>query len=279
MRIDKFLAECGLVRSRETAQRLIREGNVMADGKVVPKPSYEVNPDTPPQIALQDSLKYVSRGGLKLEGAINAFSLNVSGCHGIDIGASTGGFTDCLLQHGAVSVTAVDVGRSQLDGKLAADSRVTSYEGVNARYVRPEDIGGRGDIVVCDVSFISLELILPSLRGLLKEDGRLVTLIKPQFEVGRAGIGKGGIVKDRAAQETAVYNVIDVAADCGLLLTGFAVSPIEGGDGNREYLALFAPVDVSGKETVMGNAVMRYSKIAPTESSVDDRQIRKAVWS
>jgi len=163
----------------------------------------------------------------------------VTGLRCVDIGASTGGFTDCLLQNGAKSVVCVDVGRAQLDKSLENDPRVTSYEGMNARYITPEDIGGKCDMAVCDVSFISLTLILEAVSGLLTEGGRFIALIKPQFEAGRENIGKGGIVKDRNVHAMVIERVIDKAADVGLYVSGICVSPILGGDGNREYLALF----------------------------------------
>ena len=238
MRIDKFMTERGLARSREAAQRMIREGIVTADGKPVTKPSLDVAEDCAVAIT-GETLRYVSRGGLKLERALEAFALDVTGLDCVDIGASTGGFTDCLLQHGAAKVRAVDVGRSQLDAGLGNDPRVTSFEGVNARYLQPEDIGGVCDLAVCDVSFISLTYIFPAVRSLLSENGRFVALIKPQFEAGRANIGKNGIVKDRAVHADVIARVLDSAAACGLHCFGLCASPIEGGDGNCEYLAGF----------------------------------------
>ena len=241
MRIDKYMTERGLARSREAAQRMIREGIVTADGRPVAKPSLDVSEDCTVDI-VGETLRYVSRGGLKLERALSAFSLDVTGLDCVDIGASTGGFTDCLLQHGAAKVRAVDVGRSQLDESLGNDPRVTSFEGVNARYLRPEDIGGMCEMAVCDVSFISLTYIFPAVRGLLVPDGRFVALIKPQFEAGRANIGKNGIVKDRAVHAEVIARVLDSAEALGLHCFGLCASPIEGGDGNREYLAGFNDV-------------------------------------
>lgn len=238
MRIDKLLYLRGLAKSREAAQKMIRGGNTAVDGRVVTKPSLEVDDDCDIKI-IGETLRYVSRGGLKLERALDAFSLDVTGLDCVDIGASTGGFTDCLLQHGAKRVRAVDVGRSQLDKTLEADARVTSYEGVNARYITPDDIGGKCELVVCDVSFISLTLILPPVAGILGDDGRFVALIKPQFEAGRANIGKNGIVKDRGVHAEVIERVLDAAQACGLYCFGLTASPILGGDGNREYLAAF----------------------------------------
>lgn len=238
MRLDKLLAERGFARSREAAQRMIREGIVSVDGKPASKPSQEAAEDC--EIVITgETLRYVSRGGLKLERALDAFRLDVTGLDCVDIGASTGGFTDCLLQRGAARVRAVDVGRSQLDARLGEDPRVISFEGVNARYLSPADIGGTCQLAVCDVSFISLTLIFPAVRGLLVPEGRFVALIKPQFEAGRANIGKNGIVKDRNVHTEVITRVLESAAACGLHCFGLCASPIEGGDGNREYLAGF----------------------------------------
>ncbi len=238
MRIDKLLFEKGLAKSREAASKMIKEGNVMLGGRTVTKPSLDVPEDSEPVI-VGEVLRYVSRGGLKLERALEAFSVDVGGLRAVDIGASTGGFTDCLLKNGAASVVCVDVGRAQLDKSLESDSRVTSYEGMNARYITPDDVGGTFDIAVCDVSFISLTLILEAVSGILNPDGSFAALIKPQFEAGRENIGKGGIVKDRSVHADVIARVIDRAAECGLYVRGLCVSPILGGDGNREYLAYF----------------------------------------
>lgn len=239
MRIDKLLFEHGLAKSREAAQRMIRDGNVMLGGRTVTKPSLDVPEDAKPEI-VGETLAYVSRGGLKLQCALDSFGVDVSGLDCVDIGASTGGFTDCLLQRGAARVRCVDVGHSQLDKKLECDPRVTSFEGMNARYITPDGIGGVCELAVCDVSFISLTLILEAVSGLLSEDGRYIALIKPQFEAGRANIGKGGIVKDKNVHAEVIGRVFDSAVSVGLYPTGLCVSPIPGGDGNREYLALFS---------------------------------------
>ena len=181
----------------------------------------------------------MSRGGLKLEKAIDVLGLDPAGADAVEIGASTGGFTDCLLKHGARRVRAVDVGRSQLDGTLKNDPRVISYEGMNARYIGPEDIGGKCTLAVCDVSFISLALIFPAVRRILEPDGVFAALIKPQFEAGRANIGKNGIVRSRAVHAEVISRVLSDAAVNGLHCRALTVSPIEGGDGNREYVAVF----------------------------------------
>lgn len=239
MRIDKYLAQNGYAKSREAAQKLLSEGVLIVGGRRV-KPSLDIDENSPPEISLVGELpRYVSRGGLKLERALEAFNIDVTGLDALDIGASSGGFTDCLLQRGAVRVRAVDVGHSQLDPKLAADTRVVSYEGINARNLTPEDIGGDCDIAVCDVSFISLTLILPAVARILKRDGKFVGLIKPQFEAGRQNIGKGGIVKNREVHVEVIDRVLTAADALGLGCCGVTASPIEGGDGNREYLAYF----------------------------------------
>ncbi len=241
MRIDKYLFERGLAKSREAAKRMIGEGIVELDGKIATKASEDVSDESDVRI-VGETLRYVSRGGLKLERALEAFFLDVSGLDCVDIGASTGGFTDCLLKNGAARVRCIDVGRSQLDKSIADDSRVVSFEGMNARYITVDDIGGRCDFAVCDVSFISLTLIMPAVAGILREGGKFVALIKPQFEAGRANIGKNGIVKDRNVHTEVILRVLDFADTVGLHCRGLTVSPICGGDGNREYLAYFDSV-------------------------------------
>lgn len=238
MRIDKFLYERGFAKSRAAAKRLIDSGSVKICGSVVTKASLDVTDDC--HIDVEDYYeKYVSRGGFKLEAAINAFKIDVSGLDCIDIGASTGGFTDCLLQQGAKFVRAVDVGRAQLDIKIAGDSRVRSFEGVNARYITDYNIGEACELAVCDVSFISLTLLFPAIRKIIKPYGKFVGLIKPQFEAGRAAIGKNGIVKKRDIHIDVIKNVLNEAKANGLFCSGLIPSPILGGDGNREYLAVF----------------------------------------
>ena len=238
MRADLYLVENGFVKSRTAARKFIENGHVIIDGRVVKKPAEDVT-DAEHQVELLETEKYVSRGGLKLEGALRTFDIEVSGKRAADIGASTGGFTDCLLQAGAEHVYAIDSGRDQLDPDLMLDERVTSMEGVNARYLTSADIGGTVDLVVMDVSFISQTLILPSVSSLLGDHGVYIGLIKPQFEAGRSAIGKGGIVKNPKDRKAAVERVIVSAAEQNLVLHGLAESPIEGGDGNVEYLAYF----------------------------------------
>ena len=239
MRADLFLVRNGYAESREAARRSIEAGLVRIDGKTVKKPSEPVDESLTHSVIFDAALRYVSRGGLKLEAALDAFRLNVTGLSAVDIGASTGGFTDCLLQHGALRVAAVDAGHGQLAAGLAADPRVINIEGKNARELLPSDLPFVPDLAVMDVSFISQTLILPRVAGLLPENGCAVTLIKPQFEAGRAALGKGGIVKSPDDRKAAVRRVIAAGAQVGLFASHICDSPIEGGDGNREYLVLF----------------------------------------
>ncbi|MEJ7711430.1 MAG: TlyA family RNA methyltransferase [Pyrinomonadaceae bacterium] len=185
--------------------------------------------------------RYVGRGGVKLEGALRRFGVDVSGMICLDVGASTGGFTDCLLQHGAQRVIALDVGHDQIDWRLRTDSRVEVREGVNARYLKPEDFEVKFDLIVMDVSFISATKVLPSLRPLLRgnEVGRAIVLIKPQFEVGKGEVGKGGIVTDPAQRARVVEEVNVAARELGFKVSGVIESPITGAEGNVEYLALY----------------------------------------
>ena len=242
MRADIFLAKQGLAPSRETAKKLILGGCVRICGSTVKKPSCDIGDGVPAsdvEILPSEDTRYVSRGGLKLEAALDSFGIDVSGMRAIDIGASTGGFTDCLLAHGAASVTAVDSGHGQLSPVLAADPRVRSLEGINARYITPDTVGGEYDIAVMDVSFISQTLILPAIPALLRGGGIFLSLVKPQFEVGRSDVGKGGIVRSASARERAVKSVSAAAGALGLVKIGLITSPVTGGDGNIEYIAYF----------------------------------------
>lgn len=240
MRIDVYLTEHGYTPSRQRARVLIEGGNVTVDGKKVTKPAYAIDESAAHQVEVTDTLPYVGRGGLKLAAALDAFGIVPQGALALDIGASTGGFTDCLLQRGAAHVYAVDAGVGQLAQKLLADGRVTSLEHTNARELNPEMIGGTlADLIVMDVSFISATYILPRFPVLLREGGAAVCLIKPQFEVGKAMLGKGGIVKDQKAHRYAVERVLDAGAAVGLTAVGLIASPVTGGDGNREFLVHF----------------------------------------
>lgn len=241
MRIDKLLVDRGLAESRTKAQALVMAGVVLADEQRVNKPSDTVASDVQLRLKGGDdpTSRYVGRGGVKLETALRDFELSLDGLTCLDVGASTGGFTDCLLQHGARHVIALDVGHNQIDYRLRTDSRVEVREGVNARYLQPDDFNARFDLVVMDVSFISATKIMPAIVPLLQEAGRLITLIKPQFEVGRGEVGKGGIVRDPEKHARVIAEVNHAAQDLGLQLKKVIESPIRGADGNVEFLALY----------------------------------------
>lgn len=235
-RLDVLLVERGLVDTRARARAVIMAGSVFVAGERVDKAGAVVKDDA--EIVLKgETLKYVSRGGLKLEAALDAFGVDVTGMTAVDIGSSTGGFTDCLLQRGASKVYAIDAGRGQLDWKLRQDPRVVSMEKFNARYLKPEDIGGEpAGIAVIDVSFISLTKIIPLAAGVLAPGGVLIALIKPQFEVGKGEVGKGGIVRDETKRKEVVDKITAFVSGLGLDVKGVIESPITGADGNVEYL-------------------------------------------
>jgi 23S rRNA (cytidine1920-2'-O)/16S rRNA (cytidine1409-2'-O)-methyltransferase len=240
-RIDKILFERGLAPSRAKAQAMVMAGVVLVDEQRVEKSSEMFERDASVRVkgAGDPASRYVGRGGLKMEAALAGFSLDVREATCLDVGASTGGFTDCLLQHGARRVVALDVGHNQIDWRLRQDPRVETREGVNARYLAPEDFNERFDLAVMDVSFISATKVLPAIPPLLTEEGRIITLIKPQFEVGRGEVGRGGIVRDEAKRARAVEEVNRAALELGLMLRGVIKSPITGADGNVEFLALY----------------------------------------
>jgi len=240
-RLDKLLVERGFVETRAKAQALILAGQVFSNERRLEKAGQLVAVKAP--LSVKETMPFVSRGGFKLAAALDHFGVDVAGKVCLDIGASTGGFTDCLLQRGAARVVAVDVGHGQLDWKLRQDARVEVRENVNARYLQPEDFAERFDLVVGDVSFISLTKILSVIPDLLKPTALVVTLIKPQFEVGREEVGKGGIVRDEAAQLRVVDEIVAFAASIGLRSRGVIDSPILGADGNREFLACFGIED------------------------------------
>ena len=243
MRLDVYLCEIGLAASRNEAQGFIKSGAVKVDGKIVYKPAFAID-GKPAAIEVDRATKkYVSRGGYKLEGALEAFSVSAEGKYCLDIGASSGGFTDCLLQHGAAHVVAIDSGTAQLSASLASDPRVTSIENYNARFLDADHIPYRPDLAVMDVSFISATYIIPAIFNCLEVGGEFICLIKPQFEVGKDGIGKGGIVKDAKARDAAVTKVVDFAKAIGFSFIGATVSNIKGGDGNIEFLAFFKKTD------------------------------------
>lgn len=239
MRADKFLFEKGLAKSRSHAAALIKDG-VRAGEKRIEKPSQDIDENTPIcEIKIENPSKYVSRGGIKLEAAIFSFQPEIQNKVALDLGASTGGFTDCLLQNGASRVYAVDVGHGQLDQGLLKNPKVRSLEGTNARTLTPEMTGELCDLAVSDLSFISQALIYPAVRANVKTGGIFISLIKPQFEAGKENIGKGGIVRDRKIHIKVIENLFRTAEEEDLYPEALIASPIEGGDGNREYLALF----------------------------------------
>ena len=248
-RIDKLLVERGLAESRTKAQAMVMAGVVLVNEQRVEKPSEQIAPDSQIRIKHADdpTSRYVGRGGLKLEAALREFQIDVRGLVCLDVGASTGGFTDCLLQNGAARVFAIDVGHNQIDWRLRNDPRVEVREGVNARYLQPDDfvvglddVPVRFDLVVIDVSFISVIKILPSVVTLLKPGASLVVLIKPQFEVGRGEVGSGGIVRDEGKRIWAINHVHGFASTFGLKTIGTIESPITGAEGNIEYLAHYS---------------------------------------
>jgi 23S rRNA (cytidine1920-2'-O)/16S rRNA (cytidine1409-2'-O)-methyltransferase len=240
-RIDKLLVERGLAESRTKAQALVMAGVVLVGEQRVEKPSEQFAIDVRIRVKHADApaSRYVGRGGLKLEAALLEFRLNVERAVCLDVGASTGGFTDCLLQNGARQVFAIDVGHNQIDWRLRTDPRVVVREGVNARYLQPDDFPEAFDLAVIDVSFISATKILPAVVPLMREGGSIVTLIKPQFEVGRGEVGGGGIVRDPAKHAQAVETVNNAAVELGLNIAGLIESPIQGAEGNVEFLAHF----------------------------------------
>jgi 23S rRNA (cytidine1920-2'-O)/16S rRNA (cytidine1409-2'-O)-methyltransferase len=251
MRLDKILVERGLVPSRERGQALILAGQVLVNGQKQDKSGAPVPVDAEIRI-LGEALPYVSRGGLKLESALRKFMLSVEDTTALDIGASTGGFTDCLLQHGCKKVYAVDVGYGQMAWKIRQDPRVVTIERVNIRQIGPSLIPEPVDIVVIDVSFISLEKVIPSVLQFLKPEAELIALIKPQFEVGREQVGKGGIVRDEGARNAAVSRIKEFIGSQGFEVKGVIVSPITGQDGNVELLiyAVKRPANSSPKTTI-----------------------------
>lgn len=235
-RLDILLVREGYAASREKAKTIIMSGNVFVDGQREDKAGSVFDPDKVKITVKGKALKYVSRGGLKLEKAMNEFSLNLDGKICMDIGASTGGFTDCMLQNGARKVYAVDVGHGQLDWKLRNDERVVCMEKTNFRYMTPGDIADQPDFASVDVSFISLTKILLPARALLMPDGEMVCLIKPQFEAGREKVGKKGVVREPSVHDEVVRKIVDFADYLGFSVLHLDHSPIKGPEGNIEYL-------------------------------------------
>ncbi|CAN5550363.1 TlyA family rRNA (cytidine-2'-O)-methyltransferase [soil metagenome] len=239
-RIDKLMVELGLADSRTRAQALIMAGVVLVDEKKVEKPSEKFENDAAIRLKGSALDKYVGRGGLKLEAALVAFAVDPTGFACIDIGSSTGGFTDCLLQHGASRVVAIDAGTNQLVWSLRQDERVEVREKTNARNLTSGDFEEPFDLAVMDVSFISVTKVIGPVIELLKPGGKLIVLIKPQFEVGRGEVGKGGIVRDAEKHERVVAEIHEFATGIGLKAEGLIDSPILGAEGNKEFLALYA---------------------------------------
>lgn len=234
-RADALLVARGLVDTREQAKRLILAGEVKSGDRPVDKPSTKLPLDAP--LEVKEKPKFVGRGGFKIEGALDAFGIDPTGWVCLDVGASTGGFTDCLLQKGAAKVHAVDVGTNQLVWKLRTDPRVVSKEQFNARHMTEADLGAKVKLAVMDLSFISLTKVLPNVFSVLEEGGMVVPLIKPQFELEREDIGKGGIVRDPALHERAVEKIRKFVEESGREWRGVIESPITGTDGNKEFLA------------------------------------------
>jgi 23S rRNA (cytidine1920-2'-O)/16S rRNA (cytidine1409-2'-O)-methyltransferase len=245
VRIDKLLVDRALVPSRERAQALILAGRVLVNEQKVEKAGASVNHDVAIRL-IGDDLRYVGRGGLKLERALQYWNIDVHGCICMDVGTSTGGFTDCFLQHGAAQVIAIDTGFGQIDAKLRADDRVRLLERTNARYLLPEQVRNASrdavlpEVAAMDVSFISATLVLPAVVSVLQastaDRKKLVVLVKPQFEVGRERVGKGGIVRDPGAQESAVQKVKECVSGLGARAVDVIDSPLLGAEGNREFL-------------------------------------------
>ena len=241
-RLDVLLVERGLEQTRQRAQAMIMGGLVFVDGQRVDKAGTAIPNDAQVEVR-GNTLRYVSRGGLKLEKAMTTFGLRLNGCICADIGASTGGFTDCMLQNGASKVYSVDVGYGQLAWQLRTDPRVVNLERTNARYLTREQIPEEIDFFSVDVSFISLKIILPAVRPLLKDGGKAVCLIKPQFEAGREKVGKKGVVRDKAVHEEVVQMICDFAVENGYSVQGLTFSPVKGPEGNIEYLVFLQKSD------------------------------------
>ena len=247
-RIDKLLVDRGLADSRTKAHALVMAGAVLVDEQLVNKPSELFPQDANIRIKETATQRYVSRGGIKLEAALHEFNVDVTASVCLDVGASTGGFTDCLLKHGATGVVALDVGHNQLDWKVRNDPRVEVREGVNARHLTTTDFAGKFDVITIDASFISLTKILPAVAPLLADSGRIIALIKPQFEVGKGEVGKGGIVKDPLQHQRVIAEVNAAAESLSLKVVGVIESPIKGADGNVEFLALYVSELMQNRE-------------------------------
>ena len=246
-RLDVLLVKRNLVQSRERAKTTIMAGLVLVDGQKIDKAGTMVKPEAEIRL-LGNDLPYVSRGGLKLEKAIKEFGVSLQGKVAADIGASTGGFTDCMLQNGAIKVFAIDVGYGQLAWSLRTDERVVNMERTNVRNVTPEQLGQQVDLASIDVAFISLEKVLPAVKAMLQPAGEIVALIKPQFEAGREKVGKKGVVRDAKVHEEVIEKVIGFALENGFSIHNLEYSPIKGPEGNIEYLVYIEKSDEPQKE-------------------------------
>ena len=233
-RLDQYLFDNGFFESREKAKASVMAGLVYVNGMKASKPGDTVKPDA--SVEVRGGMEFVSRGGYKLKKAMQVFPISLQGKVCMDIGASTGGFTDCMLQNGATKVYCIDVGYGQLAWKIRSDSRVVNMERTNIRYVTPDMIGEGADFASVDVSFISLRLVLPVLFELLKDSGEGVCLIKPQFEAGREKVGKKGVVREKSTHVEVVNNIVSFARECGFKVAGLDFSPIKGPEGNIEYI-------------------------------------------
>lgn len=259
-RLDLLLVQRGLVATREQARRLIMAGEVTVDGQMQDKPGFAALVTA--NLAVRTPLPYVSRGGLKLAAALDAFALDVTGMVAVDVGASTGGFTDCLLQRGAMRVYAIDVGYGQLAWKLQTDERVVVLDRTNVRYLAQLPDGELADVAVIDASFISLALVLPATLRLLHPEGQVVALIKPQFEAGKDDVGKGGVVRDQRIHRRVLHETATMAQALGLVVAGLAVSPAPGPAGNVEFLIWL-------RKLVTAEAGSPTAKSTPTKLSID----------
>jgi 23S rRNA (cytidine1920-2'-O)/16S rRNA (cytidine1409-2'-O)-methyltransferase len=234
-RLDKVVKQRGLIRSRSKAQRMIAAGRVQVDGRILTRPGHPIPPEA--EIEILSFEQYVSQGGDKLAAALDQFRIDPAGLTCLDVGASTGGFTDCLLQHGAAKVHAIDVGHDQLNSRIRRHPNVVVREGLNARYLEPQDIGEPIDLIVIDVSFISLKLILPPLIDLLDPKGQIIALVKPQFEVGKDKLPDDGVVKDESLRQATLTDIqAFITADTPWSVINQMQSPVEGSKGNIEFL-------------------------------------------
>ena len=264
-RLDVILTEGGYAPSREKAKIMLMSGIVYVNGEKEDKPGTMFNPEEIHIEVRGETLRYVSRGGLKLEKALAVFPIDLQGKICMDIGASTGGFTDCMLQNGAAAVYSIDVGYGQLDWKLRSDPRVTCMEKTNFRYLKPEELPGTPDFASCDVSFISLSKILPAASEILPEKAQMVCLIKPQFEAGREKVGKNGVVRDPATHREVLHNAMGYAAANGFAVRGLDFSPVKGPEGNIEYLMF---VQKSAEPAVLDDSVAE-QVVAASHSTLD----------